>query len=45
MLRPHSDVSIREKISNLLVEWKIERKLFSFIAESASANDVFLDLL
>ena len=42
---PHSVIAICERIYNLLVDWKIDHKLFSCTLDNASANDAFVDLL
>ncbi|KAI0504116.1 hypothetical protein KFK09_015063 [Dendrobium nobile] len=45
MPSPHDGISIFEKILSLLVEWKIEAKLFSITLDNASANNTSVDYL
>ena len=42
---PHTGVALSEKINALLVEWGIEKKLFSITLDNASANDCSAELL
>ena len=42
---PHTRVALFEKINTLLVEWGIEKKLFSITLDNASANDCSVELL
>ncbi|KAM7496681.1 hypothetical protein LguiA_021095 [Lonicera macranthoides] len=42
---PHNGVYLIEKISNLLSEWGIEKKLFTITLANASSNDTFVNLL
>ena len=45
MPSPHNDISLSEKIYNLLCEWGIENKIFSVTLDNASSNDVSVDML
>jgi len=38
---PHSGKAIFEKIFQMLQEWKLEKKVFSFTLDNASSNDAF----
>ncbi|WOL05164.1 hypothetical protein Cni_G13890 [Canna indica] len=42
---PHSGIELNNKINSLLIEWAIERKLFSVTLYNASANDTCVSLL
>ncbi|KAB2619736.1 hypothetical protein D8674_041250 [Pyrus ussuriensis x Pyrus communis] len=42
---PHTGVALSEKLKALLVEWGIEKKLFSITLDNASANDCSVKLL
>ena len=42
---PHTGVAIAEKISGLIKNWGIEKKLFSITLDNASSNDVCVGLL
>ena len=42
---PYSSIALAEKVYTLLSSWGIEKKLFSFTLDNASANDVFVKLL
>lgn len=42
---PHTGVALSDKIYKLLVDWGIEKKLFSMTLDNASANDCFVELL
>ncbi|KAL4554093.1 hypothetical protein LXL04_039800 [Taraxacum kok-saghyz] len=39
---PHNGVCLTEKISSLLSDWGIEKKLFTITLDNASSNDTFL---
>ena len=45
MPSPHSGVAIAEKVSLLLSEWGIERKIFPITLDNASSNDVFVQVM
>jgi hypothetical protein len=45
MPSPHNDISVCERMYNLLQEWGIETKVFSITLDNASSNDVFVGLL
>ncbi|CAI9293329.1 unnamed protein product [Lactuca saligna] len=45
MLPPHNGVCLTEKISSLISEWGIEKKLFTITLDNASSNDTFVNLL
>ncbi|PKU62729.1 Putative AC transposase [Dendrobium catenatum] len=42
---PHDGISLFEQLQLLLVEWKIENKLFSITLDNASANNSCVDYL
>nr|KAJ0207743.1 hypothetical protein LSAT_V11C500259970 [Lactuca sativa] len=42
---PHNGVCLTEKISSLISEWGIEKKLFTITLDNASSNDTFVNLL
>ncbi|KAL4577802.1 hypothetical protein LXL04_013916 [Taraxacum kok-saghyz] len=42
---PHNGVCLTEKISSLLSNWGIEKKLFTITLDNASSNDTFVNLL
>ncbi|KAL4554094.1 hypothetical protein LXL04_037284 [Taraxacum kok-saghyz] len=42
---PHNGVCLTEKISSLLSDWGIEKKLFTITLDNASSNDTFFNLL
>ncbi|KAL4568366.1 hypothetical protein LXL04_023976 [Taraxacum kok-saghyz] len=42
---PHNGVYLTEKISYLLFDWGIEKKLFTITLDNASSNDTFVNLL
>ncbi|KAG6721372.1 hypothetical protein I3842_03G109000 [Carya illinoinensis] len=42
---PHNNISLSEKIYNLLCEWGIQHKIFALTFDNASSNDVLVELL
>jgi hypothetical protein len=42
---PHNDISLCEKMYNLLEDWGIETKVFTITLDNASSNDVCVGLL
>ena len=36
---PHSRLEVAKKVMELLMEWGIDKKLFSFTLDDASANE------
>nr|GMC71423.1 zinc finger BED domain-containing protein RICESLEEPER 2-like [Ipomoea batatas] len=42
---PHSGFELSKKVYNCLVDWEIDRKVFSITLDNASANDVMVRLL
>jgi hypothetical protein len=45
MPSPHNNISLSEKIYNLLCERGIENKICSITLDNASSNDVSVDML
>ncbi|XP_042052014.1 zinc finger BED domain-containing protein RICESLEEPER 2-like [Salvia splendens] len=42
---PHSAPELAQKISDILVDWEIDRKIFSLTLDNASANNAMVKLL
>ncbi|XP_042030043.1 zinc finger BED domain-containing protein RICESLEEPER 2-like [Salvia splendens] len=42
---PHSAPELAQKISDILMDWKIDRKIFSLTLDTAAANNVMVKLL
>ncbi|XP_028769961.1 zinc finger BED domain-containing protein RICESLEEPER 2-like [Neltuma alba] len=42
---PHSGVELAKRVHDLLIDWGIEKKVFSITLDNASANDVMQNLL
>ncbi|XXG50881.1 hypothetical protein AAC387_Pa02g4780 [Persea americana] len=45
MQPPHSSSAIAERVSTLLNEWGIEKKLFSITLDNASSNDALIEVM
>ncbi|XP_042018980.1 zinc finger BED domain-containing protein RICESLEEPER 2-like [Salvia splendens] len=42
---PHSAPELAQKISDILMDWKIDRKIFSFTLDNVAANNAMVKLL
>ncbi|KAJ4831627.1 hypothetical protein Tsubulata_044752 [Turnera subulata] len=45
MPTPHTGLALAEKITSFLVDWGIEKKVFTITLDNASNNDCSVDML